>query len=162
MIFTKNVNKVNGILINNTISIDIDNFIPKYNLISTYKYNNNETCINMNYHKYTSYEETQIVKEKTINMNKDIFISYLDKSKCKEDYIYYNPRIFYTHFFAFAHFISSGILIYFVELEKYMIEKNYNIIFKSLSKLFTFVFGLNLILMTFISTYYDIYFPILY
>jgi hypothetical protein len=148
--------KVNGILINNTISIEVKNFIPEYNLISTYKYNKNETCINMDYHKYTSYKQIQIVKEKTININKDIFVSYLDKSKCVDNYKYYNPPILYTKFFGIAHLICVCSFILFVKLQNYIIENNYNIIFKSLSFIFIIVCGINLVIVTFISAYYII------
>lgn len=52
--------KANGNLINNTINVDMKKFIHEYNLISTYQYNKNETCTNMNYHAYTSHEDMQI------------------------------------------------------------------------------------------------------
>lgn len=121
--------KVNGNLINNTISVEVKNFIPEYNLISTYQYNKNETCINIDYHKYTSYEDVLIVKEKTINTNKIIFVSYLDKSKCLNNYKYYNPSMLYTKFFGILNLLCMGLFGSFVILHKYLIENNYNIVF---------------------------------
>lgn len=151
--------KVHGKLINNTMMVDVKNFIPQYNLISTYEYGENgknEKCINIDYHKYTSFEDIQIVKEKTINIEKDIFVSYLDKSKCKDNYEYYNPLIFYAKFFGIINLISIGVFLLFVKLHNYLIENNYNIIYKNFSLIFIFVFGINCVITTFISSYYNI------
>jgi len=150
--------KVNGNLINNTISVEVKNFIPEYNLISTYQYNKNVTCINMDYRKYTSYEDIQIVKEKTININNDIFVSYLDKSKCVDNYKYYNPLMLYTKFFGISHLLCMGLFGLFTTLHYYFTENNYNVIFKSLSLVFNLVSGVNLVIITFISAYYNIIF----
>lgn len=151
--------KVHGKLINNTIIVDVKNFIPQYNLISTYEYGENgenEKCINIDYHKYTSLEDIQIVKEKTINIEKDIFVSYLDKSKCKDNYKYYNPLMLYSKFFGIINLISMGVFALFVKLRNYSIENNYNIVLKNFSLIFIFVFGINYIITTFISSYYNI------
>lgn len=146
--------KVNGILINNTMSIDVKNFIPEYKLISTYEYGENENCINMDYHIYTSYEDIRTVKEKTSNINTDIFVSYLDKSKCKYNYRYYNPIMFYTRLFSIIHLIVMIVCCLFTSATKYMSDNNYNINFITLLDIFGFVSYIGLVMSTFISFYY--------
>ena len=149
--------KVHGKLINNTITVNVKNFIPKYNLMSTYEYEENEKCINIDYHKYTSFEDIQIVKEKTINTEKNIFVSYLDKSKCKDNYEYYNPLMLYTKFFGVINLISMGVSELFIKYHDYSIENNYNVIFKFFLLVFKVAFNINYVITTFISSYYNFF-----
>jgi hypothetical protein len=119
--------KVSGILVNNTIDIKVNNFVPIYNLISTYKYDNNKTCIT-DYHTYSSYEDIQNVKELTINTNKDIFISYSNNSKCKDNYKYYNPELLYVYIYDFICLLCLSILPLSNYIQMYLKNNNYNII----------------------------------
>lgn len=119
--------KVSGILVNNTIITKVNNFVPIYNLISTYKYNNNKTCIT-DYHTYSSYEDIQIVKELTINTNKYIFISYSNNSKCKDNYKYYNPELSYVYILDLLCLLFLSILPLSHHIHIFLKNNNYNII----------------------------------
>jgi hypothetical protein len=145
--------KVSGILVNNTIEIKVNNFVPIYNLISTYKYDNNKTCIT-DYHTYSSYEDIRIVKELTINTNKDIFISRSNNSKCKYNYKYYNPEILYLNISDLLCLLFLSILPLSHHIHIVLKNNNYNVIIIILHGIIHLVLNIIIIITLLSFSYY--------
>lgn len=131
--------QVSGILINNTIDVRINDFIPQYNLISTYQYENrglNKTCVGEDYHTYSSYEDVVIVEKLIINTDKKIFVSNSDNSSCKDKYKYYNTQMIYSQILGTVNLFFLILMGLFGELYKCLKNNNTNIIILNLCLMF--------------------------
>lgn len=73
-----------GLITNSTIieNVNLNNFVINYNVLSTYSYNTNKTCVLYNDYNFISYIDAQHIATKTIGMVNEIFVSYADSTKC--------------------------------------------------------------------------------
>lgn len=131
--------QVSGILINNTIDVRINDFIPQYNLISIYQYENgglNKTCVSEDFHTYSSYEDVLIVEKLTINTDKKIFVSNSDNSSCKDKYKYYNTQMIYSQILGTVNLFFFILMGLFGELCERVKNNSTNIIIFNLCLMF--------------------------
>ena len=149
--------QVSGIIINNTINVKINDFIPQYNLISTYQYENrglNKTCVSEDFHTYSSYEDAQIVKKLTINTDKKIFVLNSDNLLCKDKYRYYNTEMIYSQILGTIYLFFLIMMCLFGKLYKHVKNNNTNIIILNLCLIFVRIISIIVGVSSFGFTYF--------
>lgn len=124
--------EVKAIISNNTIIEKYNNFDIKYELLSSYEYNNDfeqkyKTCINLESHVFTSYSEALKVSKKSIGTEKNIYVPYGDKNNCKLTYKFYNYKKFILNVLTFLNFIWCLPMLISIGIIKYSNDYYFNI-----------------------------------
>lgn len=136
------------ILFNNTINEKFNDFEIEYELLSSYEYidkktKQNKTCINLESHKFTTYQKALEVSKKSIGMKKDIFIPLDNDKPCKLHYKFYNPKKFILNILTLLNFIWLIPISIFVVIINYCrANENSQNINKFLKILFAVLFHL--------------------
>ncbi len=103
--------KTTGLIINNTINENINNFNIKLSLINTYLYDDNRICTAYDNNIFTSYYDIEMLAKKTIGKTNDIFVSYNNSEYCLNQYKWYNPYLFELYTIKLLNLISFIILL---------------------------------------------------